>query len=188
MDKVHHDVVRVHGTDEHVDAHSVVGESMSTTHQRQRLRSRCQRCWHCGHTGHISRRCFRRMRQHRRQSRDAPLALTVDSEDASVAEYACDGQVTFLTSVPSDYFQPIDCTLSSRWLLDTDATFHVTPQHDWFSSFSSRRLGCVQIVDGFVYHIEGAGHVCMSLPSGASHMLRHVCYVPGVSQSLILVS
>ena len=127
MDTVHHDIVRVHGTDEHVDAHSV-GEYMSTTHQRQRLRSRCQRCWHCGHTGHIRRRCFRRMRQHRRQSRDAPLALTVDSEDASVVpEYACDGQVTFLTSVPSDYFQPIDCTLSSRWLLDTDATFHVTP-------------------------------------------------------------
>ena len=57
------------------------------------------------------------------------MALIVDSEDDSVvAEYAYeDGQVTFLTSVPSDYFQPIDCTLSSRWLLDTDATFHVTP-------------------------------------------------------------
>ena len=89
MDSVHYDVVHIHGTNEHVDAHSV-GESTSMTHQRQRSRSRCQRCWHCGHTGHISRCCFRRMRQHRRQSRDAPLALTVDSEDDSVAEYACE--------------------------------------------------------------------------------------------------
>ena len=31
MDTVHHDIVRVHGTDEHVDAHSV-GESTSMTH------------------------------------------------------------------------------------------------------------------------------------------------------------
>ena len=101
-----------------------------------------------------------------------------------MAEYVCDGQVTFLTSIPSDYFQPIDCTLSSRWLLDTDATFHVTSQHDWFSSLSSGRLGCVQMVDGSVYDIEGVGDVCMSLPSGASHMLRHVCSVPGLRDSV----
>ena len=82
----------------------------------------------------------------------------------------------------------MDCTLSSRWLLDTSANFHVTPQHDWFSSFSSGRLGCVQMADGSVYDIEGAGDVYMSLPSGASYTLRHVRYVPGLCQSLILVS
>ena len=82
-------------------------------------------------------------------------------------------------SVPPGYFE--SCTLSSRWLLDSDATFHVTPHRDWFSSFSSGRLGCVQMVDGSVYHIEGAGDVCMSLPNGVSYMLQHVRYVPGLS-------
>ena len=46
MDLVHHDVVHVHGTDEHADAHSV-GESSSMTHQRQRSRSHCQKCLLC---------------------------------------------------------------------------------------------------------------------------------------------
>ena len=104
--------------------------------------------------------------------RDAMVALTIDTEDDSVAEYACDDEVTFLLSIPLDYFE--SCTLSSCWLLDSDATFHVALHRDWFSSFSSGRLGCVQMVDGSVYDIEGAGDVCMSLPSGASYMLRHV--------------
>ena len=69
---------------------------------------------------------------------DAMVALTVDTEDDSVAEYACDGEVTFLSSVPPDYFESF--TLSSHWLLDSDATFHVTPHRDWFSTFSSGRL------------------------------------------------
>ena len=41
----------------------------------------------------------------------------------------------------------------------------------------------MQMVDGSVYDIEGAGDVCMSLPSGASYMLQHVCYVPGLRVS-----
>ena len=44
------------------------------------------------------------------------------------------------------------------------------------------------MADGSVYDIEGVGDVCMSLPSGASYMLRHVRYVLGLSQSLISVS
>ena len=40
---------------------------------------------------------------------------------------------------------------------------------------------------GLVYEIEGAGDVCMSLPSGASYTLRHVRYVPGLRQSLISI-
>ena len=46
----------------------------------------------------------------------------------------------------------------------------------------------MQMVDDSIYHIEGARDVCISLPNGASYMLRHVCYVPGLSQSLILIS
>ena len=56
------------------------------------------------------------------------VALTVDTEDDSVAEYACDGEVTFLSSVPPDCFE--SCTISLRWLLDSDAMFHVTPHRD----------------------------------------------------------
>lgn len=55
---------------------------------------------------------------------------------------------------------------SPCWLLDIDATFHVTPHCDLFSRFYSGRLGFVHMADGLVYGIEGARvrslyHSCM---------------------------
>ena len=48
-------------------------------------------------------------------------------------------------------------------------------------------LACVRLTDGSVHDIVGAGEVRLSLPSGASYMLRHVRFVPGLRQSLISV-
>ena len=118
--------------------------------------------------------------------RDVHMALTDVGEAATVAVYASDGDVTLASSV-SLAVMSMDSALSPQWLLDGDADFHVTPCREWFSSFSSGRLGCVRLADGSAYDIQGAGDVCLSLPSGASYTLRHVRYVPGLSQSLISV-
>ena len=40
---------------------------------------------------------------------------------------------------------------------------------------------------GSAYEIASAGDVCLSFPSGASYTLRHVRYVPEITQSLISV-
>ena len=74
---------------------------------------------------------------------DAQIALTQVREAATVTEYVSDGDVTFLSSVPLAYFD--GCSLSPCWLLDADAMFHVTSHREWFSTFSSGRLGCIHI-------------------------------------------
>ena len=74
--------------------------------------------------------------------RDADMVLTQVTKAVLVVDYASDGDVTFASSIPLAYMST-DGTLSTRWLLDDDATFHVTPCRDWFSTFSSGRLGCV---------------------------------------------
>ncbi len=100
--------------------------------------------------------------------RDADVVLT-SGEDV-VARYTSDDDVTFSSILPLADMS-MESTLSPRWLLDGDAAFHVTPCREWFSSFSSGRLGCVLLADGLAYDIQGAGDVCLSLPSGASYML-----------------
>ena len=167
------------------DAFSTDESREEPTFSRRSRRHRDCVCWHCGHTGHIQRRCFRRMRQRRRVMRDAIVVLT-SGEDV-VADYASDGDVTLSSSLSPEDLMSFDGALLSSWLLDEGATFHVTSRREWFRSFSSRRLGCVHLTDGSAYDIEGAGDVCLSLPSGASYTLRHVRYVPGLSQSLISV-
>ena len=162
------------------------GSELSETHVRQRhsRRRRQVTCWHCGHPGHTRRRCFRRMRQRRRHGclTDAD-ALTVEGAD-TVSEYMSDGDVTFASS--PDVLM-LDCVLPSQWLLDADATFHVTSHREWFCSYSSGMLGSVHMTDGSVHKIAGAGDVRLSLPSGASYLLRHVRYVPDLRVSLISV-
>ena len=116
---------------------------------------------------------------------DAQIALTQVREAVVVTEYASDGDVTFASSVPPAYFD--GCSLSPRWLLDADATFHVMSYREWFSTFSSGRLGCMHL-HGSVYEIAGAEDICLSLPSGVLYTLCHVRYVPDLGgQSLISV-
>ena len=116
---------------------------------------------------------------------DAQTALTQVREAATVTEYASDGDVTFASSVPPAYFD--GCSLSPRWLLDADATFQVTSYREWFSTFSSGRLGCMHL-HGSVYEIARVGDISLSLPSGVLYTLRHVRYVPDLGgQSLISV-
>ena len=48
-------------------------------------------------------------------------------------------------------------------------------------------LGSEHLNDGSVHDIVGAGDVRLSLLSGASYLLRHVCYVPDMPVSLISI-
>ena len=162
-------------------------ESRETS--RARGRSRRHRdivCWHCGHTGHFRRRCFWRMRQRRRQRRHDALALAdVGADVAYEATY--DGDVMFASSVTPDFVMSFDDTLPSQLLLDAVAMFHVMPCREWFSTYASGMLGRVHLADGSAHDIVGAGDVRLSLPSGASFILRDVRHVPSLTQSLISV-
>ncbi|KAH7443087.1 hypothetical protein KP509_02G018600 [Ceratopteris richardii] len=155
------------------------------THVRHRSHRRL-RCWHCGHEGHIRRRCFRRMRRRRqRYAHDADQVVV--SGDSMAVDYASDGDITFSYGSSHDSSCSLDST-HMAWLLDALASFHVTPHREWFCRFSGESRGCVHLLDGTSYDIEGAGDICLMLPSGASLILRHVRYVPSFPMSLISVS
>ncbi|KAH7365099.1 hypothetical protein KP509_18G008900 [Ceratopteris richardii] len=155
------------------------------THVRHRSHRRL-RCWHCGHEGHIRRCCFRRMRR-RRQRYARDVDQVVVSGDSMAVDYASDGDITFSYGSSHDSSCSLDST-HMAWLLDALASFHVTPHREWFCRFSSESRGCVHMPDGTTYDIEGAGDICLMLPSGASLILRHVRYVPSFPMSLISVS
>ncbi|MCO5591683.1 hypothetical protein L7F22_045674 [Adiantum nelumboides] len=65
--------------------------------------------------------------------------LTVAGSDI-VAEYTSDSEVIFASCIALDFLTSEDNALPLHWLLDRDATFHVTPYRDWFSSYSSSAM------------------------------------------------
>ncbi|MCO5607503.1 hypothetical protein L7F22_061699 [Adiantum nelumboides] len=134
------------------------------------------------------------MRQHKRHVslQDAVdgagfVDLIVVGSDI-VFEYTSDSEVIFASCIALDFLTFEDNALPLHWLQDRDATFHVTPYHDWFSSYSSSAMhGSVRLVDGSVHEIAGSGEVRLSLPSDASYLLRDVHHVPDLTMSLISI-
>ena len=129
------------------------------------------------------------MRQRRRQQRCDAVGLTemTSAGAASVTEFMSDGDATFAFDLLPKILLSQDSVLSSYWLLDSSADFHVTPLREWFSTYNSGRLGCMRLADDSACDIVGAGNVQLSLSSGVSLVLRHVHHVPDLCVSLIAI-
>lgn len=106
---------------------------------------------------------------------------------AGVTAFTSVGDVTFASDLLPEILLSQDTVLSSYWLLDSGADFHVTPHREWFSTYSSERLGSMRLADDSACDIVGAGDVQLSLPSGVSLLLHHVRHVPDLCVSLISI-
>lgn len=101
------------------------------------------------------------------------VALThVNACVAYEANY--DRDVEFDSTFSLDFLMSIDGTIPLQWMLNTNATFHVTLSHEWFNMYSNGMLGHVHLADGSMFDIVGVEDVTLPLPSGASLILRHV--------------
>ena len=72
------------------------------------------------------------------------------------------------------------------WLLDSGATFHVTPHHEWFTDYS-RSAGSVRLGNAQECQIAGVGTIPLRLPNGNTITLQQVLHVPDLKRSLICI-
>ena len=73
---------------------------------------------------------------------------------------------------------------SSTWLLDSGASYHVTPHRSQFRQFSDRH---VRVGNSQHCAIIGIGTVELNLPGGSTLVLHNVRHVPELSSPLISV-
>ena len=73
------------------------------------------------------------------------------------------------------------------WLLDSGATFHVTPNIEWFSNYSFGADGTIRLCNGQECTIVGIGKVPIQLPNGNTIIIHHVWYVPELQRSLVSI-
>ena len=72
-----------------------------------------------------------------------------------------------------------------EWILDSGASFHVTPHWSWFSTYDSSRRGSVHLGNDYVRYIVGVGDVQFTFPNCSTFLLKNVCHVPKLTKSLI---
>ena len=73
-------------------------------------------------------------------------------------------------------------------MIDTEATYHVCPNRDWFSIFEKLDGCSVVMSDNHPCHMEGIGIVLVKMFDGMVQELKDVRYVPQLKRNLIFVA
>ena len=94
-------------------------------------------------------------------------------EEVNGVTYKDDGEV-LLTSLLASVLVATDQNYGQEWILDSGASFHVTPHRSWFSTYDSSRRGSVHLGNDYVCDIVGAGDVQFTFPNGSTFLLKNV--------------
>ena len=71
------------------------------------------------------------------------------------------------------------------WILDSEASFHVTPHEGFFSSYQKRDFGMVKMGNHVTSKIVGIGEVTLMNENGSKLVLKEVRHVPEMRLNLI---
>ena len=93
------------------------------------------------------------------------------------------------TEEGGDVYLSSTSTQSERdfWLIDSGASFHMTPHKEWFSEYEKYN-GNVFLGDDSPKKIMGRGRVKLLLNDGRIRTLPGVLHIPGLARNLIYVS
>ncbi|PKI40877.1 hypothetical protein CRG98_038718 [Punica granatum] len=76
----------------------------------------------------------------------------------------------------------------STWVADIDASFHVTPHRDFFSSYTTGDYGYMRMGNGRSCKIVSIGDVCLETELGYKLLLKKGKHVPEIRLNLISTS
>ena len=74
------------------------------------------------------------------------------------------------------------------WLIDSGASYHMTPHKEWFFEYEKYDGGDVFLGDDSTTKIMGRGRVKLLLKDGRIRTLPGVLHIPKLARSLIVVS
>ena len=74
-----------------------------------------------------------------------------------------------------------ECT----WVIDSSASFHITPLRECFSTYIARYHGYLKMGDNGECKIANIGNVCLTTSTGCWLTLKDVRHVPNIRLNLI---
>jgi len=132
-----------------------------------------RKCWKCGKAGHYKKDCKSKITDKSRGPNDAPSADGKESTE--------EGGDVYLASSSTH-------AEHDSWLIDSGASYHMTPHREWFSEYEKYDGGDVFLGDNSVAKIIGRGKVKLLLKDGRVKTLPGVLHIPKLARNLISVS
>jgi hypothetical protein len=132
-----------------------------------------RKCWNCGKTGNYKKDC---------KSKKVEKPKGSDSTSST--------EVKTSTEEGGDAYLESTSTHADRdvWLIDSGASYHMTPHMEWFSKYEKYDGGDVFLGDDSTTKTMGRGRVKLFLKDGRIRTLIGVLHIPKLSRSLISVS
>jgi hypothetical protein len=132
-----------------------------------------RKCWKCGKTGHYKKDC---------KSKKVEKPKGSDSSSSM--------EVKTSTEEGGDVYLASKSTHANHgvWLIDSGASYHMTPHREWFSEYEKYDGGDVFLGDYSTVKILGRGRVKLLLNDGRIRTLPRVLNIPKLARSLISVS
>ncbi|MCO5583014.1 hypothetical protein L7F22_036920 [Adiantum nelumboides] len=159
-------------------------------------------CYYCHKKCHMKKDCYKFKRDKKKDSDDKRKSknanddreantLTsdkgkciVDSEEPKALTHDSDGDICYASNLCPTLLVATNSSYEQDWIVDSRASFHVTPHKEWFSSYESR-CGTVRLGNSYACDIVGAGDIRLSLPNGSIFTLTNVRHVSKLTKILI---
>lgn len=168
---------------------------------RGRSKSRSNKdveCYYCGKKGHTKKQCFKLKNDKRDKAKDSDVAdakaivpVSKGKSSVKIEEIHSthgddsDGEVLFLSSLDAHALHAGSFADMHSWIIDSGASFHVTPYRDLFVKYTRGSNGVVFLGDNHACNIVGFGDVKLVFANGTQLMLHNVRHVPEVKKNLI---
>lgn len=152
----------------------------SQSQDKSRGRSKSKKrftCFYCHKAGHKQSEC-RIWKRDMRSKNDK----SSDNEDKKNVMATAVGDEVYFVGDDSCYnLTNEDCS----WVIDTGASYHLTANKDYFTSYTSGNLGFVRMGNNGSSKIIGIGDVCLETNTGCKLTLHDVRHVPDIRLNLI---
>ena len=162
---------------------------------RSKSRKRLVECHYCHKKGHIKKDCYALKNKEKEKGKtygDGHVKqLPGSSSSVRIEEInaTCDDDVDILVLDDETSYAEANIAhaLVHTWLLDSGASFHVTPHREWFTRYEAKPLGTVRLGDSHQCDVIGIGDVMIQFSDGSQFTVQNVRHVPELTRSLMSV-
>ena len=162
------------------------GRSINRNRDKSRGHSKSRSritCYYCGKPGHRKSECRNLKRDQRNGIVKQDMIDPRKMEEKSTTAVAVENKVDIFL-IGDDNYLNIACD-DSTWIVDSGASFHVTPHGESFSTYTGGDFGTVKMGNHVSSKIVGIGNVTLKTNTGCELVLKDVRHVPDMRLNLI---
>ncbi|KAJ8492114.1 hypothetical protein OPV22_013835 [Ensete ventricosum] len=136
-------------------------------------------CYNCGEKRHYKNQC-KQPKKNKKRGKEVEHTKSKDNITAIVQ-----GSDYLILSTSNDIFSCVCQDL--EWIIDTSASYHATPQREFFATYSSGNFGVVKMGNYDTTNIIGMRDIYIKTNLGCKFVLKDVRYVIDLRLNLISV-